>query len=142
MANIRYFQTSETVPKDCFDFTKTVKGVCIAFLSLFALLAVFALAVTYVDIPTEWIFPAAGIVFYACAFLAGVVASLGRKSHGWLTGICAGAFYGALTVLISCLIRQSAPLVFPTGVKLISCALLGCIGGIFGINFKHKKKKR
>lgn len=104
------------------------------------LLLVFALGMTAASLPlaaADWLSAAA---FCIGAFVGGFVASSIVKEKGLLTGLLCGIVLMAIAFLIGTIFSRIDTSLFLL-VKAAGSILFGMLGGILGVNRKHRRIK-
>lgn len=142
LKKIKYIKSTDNENNSEFNFKQILKGVLIsAFISI-CFLVVAAIVLTYTNISLGLAEILSSIVFYIGALLCGLIAGLGAKYNGWIHGLIAGIMYVCLILLVSISVNiKDGGFAFPFLKIIVSC-ILGCVGGITGVNVPIRKVKR
>lgn len=112
----------------------TVAGLCV----MVALLLVFGLLLSAVDVPLGVVSPAGLVIGCAGAAASGFCCSRFNREKGFFYGLlCGGVLFVAL-FLVWLLLTGQGP-TFYTAIKLFSMLICGALGGSFGVNLKRKR---
>ena len=124
------------------NFITIIKGIVISYIITIPLFLIFSFILTYSDFPEKFISPVVIVVTIISILLAGAYATKRMRSKGWLNGGVVGFIYIFVLYLFSSVISGK----FSIDKRILSMFLIGLlagsIGGIIGINLKHKANKR
>lgn len=90
--------------------------------------------------PGNLVFPVSLIATGIGGLFSGFSAARALRRRGMLMGIVAGLILYAILTLLSLWFSDAAPS-FLMLIKLAICVGAGAVGGIFGINFRMRRKK-
>lgn len=135
-------QNLKTTLNERLNIITIIKGIVFSYIITIPLFLIFAFILTYSNYPEKYVSPVVVIVTIASILLAGAFATRRMKSKGWLNGGVVGFIYMFILYLLSSVIFKN----FSIDKHIISMGIIGIlsgsIGGIIGINLKHKTKKR
>lgn len=122
-----------------FNIDMILRSVGIAYLSTIGILALFAALLTYTNLSD--IFITAGLVLTAIIsnIIAGILISKKARNRGWINGAVGGCVYVVLLYFIGAIFFGNVGIGSGTLMMLAICLFSGAIGGIIGINMKHKR---
>lgn len=105
------------------------------------LLLLFAVIITYRNIPMSYIQTIAFVCSGISVFTGGYITSKEFKNRGIVWGLITGGIFFVLSYsagILSSGNHQKFSIVF---LNLLICILAGAVGGIMGVNTKKRKKK-
>ncbi|MEG2174866.1 MAG: TIGR04086 family membrane protein [Oscillospiraceae bacterium] len=115
-----------------------LKAVTIGLLVTMAMLLLFSFMLDRKEIPFSLISPMSVFSLMAGAMAAGFMAARELRVRGMLLGALCGFLIFVVLLLASCL---SAFDMGPQAITKMSISVIsGAIGGILGVNFRHKRK--
>ncbi len=122
----------ENVQED--RYIKMLKGLAVSFIITLVGIFIFALLLTYTNIPESTI-PIVIIAISFISILIGATISTRKISkNGMINGGIIGGIYVILLYLISSIINTGFTFNIYTIIMIIAGIVAGLIGGIFGIN--------
>jgi putative membrane protein (TIGR04086 family) len=141
MAMIKYFSSNNTNDKNNISFRNVIFSVLTSYLVL--ILGIFLLAVltVYSSLSFQTANTIINIIYYFSFFLCGVISSINKKNRGWFNGLISTIVYFVL-ILVTVFSISKHEIELDIIIKLIPALIIGCVGGIFGVNKKSKKRKR
>ena len=142
MGKIKYIKVKDTTNNSKIDFKQILKGVVLATVMAIMLLIVGAAVFTYTNISMTFINTVAGVVFYVCAFISGIISSVKLKVYGWMHGILSGCVYAIILFIINILSDGTGQNLYLSLLKIIFSAVAGGTGGIIGVNLHFSQKRR
>lgn len=116
-------------------------GLLSAFIAAVLLLVLFSAVMAAKDIPSSLITPFACISISIGAFFGGMIASKSIHSHGLMMGAVNGVLFFLFLYVIGLIMRQ-VDLNTMLLLKIILSVVFGAVGGVLGVNVKHKRSKR
>lgn len=142
MKKIKYIKSNDVEIKSGFDLIQITKGVLIASIISLCLLLLAAIMLTYTDVSLLSSKLISNIIFYVGALLSGLIAGYGLKFNGWSHGLISGGLYVCIILAINLLlnfneIASSIPIL-----KIILSCVLGCSGGVLGVNIPGRRAKK
>jgi putative membrane protein (TIGR04086 family) len=124
------------------NIVRITKGILLSYIITIPLFLIFSFILTYSDFPEKYVSPIVIVVTIASILLAGAFSTRGMKSKGWLNGGLVGFIYIFVLYLFSSIVSSN----FGIDKRVLSMFMIGIlagsIGGIIGINLKHKAKKK
>ena len=105
----------------------------------FLMLLLFALVLTLQDLPTVTMTIMSTLAVGFGALVAGICSARIYGKNGLITGAFSGLILFLLVLFISFFMSDSGFSVYSL-IKLIIMLVCSSIGGVIGINFKHKRK--
>lgn len=141
MPSIHYFQNGEGGDSRPFRFKSVLFGAIFGVAVAFLLLALCAYLMLLCAMPADKAGIISKVVLFFGAFAAGIFAGRGNKSGGWLIGLLTGLLYVLILLSVGILESKVNILSFSAIPVIITCCIVGLIGGIFGINLKKNSKK-
>ena len=118
------------------NFLRVMKGLIISFLITLPCFLGFALFLTYTDFPEKYIFIAVLITTIVSVLTASAYSTKNVKSKGWINGCAVGVLYVAVLYLASSIVFMNFAVDVQVLLTVIIGAIVGCLGGIFGINLR------
>lgn len=113
-----------------------IKGLMVAYLISIPAFLLFALILTNTDFPEKYKSIAVIITTIVSLFVAGMTATKGSRSKGWLNGSVAGFIYMLVLYLLSSIIYRNFSIDRYVITMAVIGILTGAVGGIAGINVK------
>ena len=101
MEKIKYIKVKDKASNSKIDFRQILKGVVLAAVLAIVLLVIGAMVFTYTDISMTFVNSTAGVVFYVCAFIGGMIGSMKLKVYGWMHGLLSGFIYAIIIFVIN-----------------------------------------
>lgn len=125
-----------------FDIMYALKNLVITFLVSIILLFLTAVAATYVSMPDSMVRIAVIVVTGICLLFTGFRSARHGGRGGLVSGIIAGLLYVVILYCIGCAVSKDFGFTSASLSTLILGITCGGLGGIIGVNTKHKKKRR
>lgn len=113
-----------------------IKGLLVAYIVSIPAFLLFALILTNTDFPEKYKSIAVIITTIVSIFAAGMTATKGSRSKGWLNGSIAGFVYMLVLYLVSSIIYRNFTIDRYVITMAVIGVLTGAVGGIAGINVK------
>lgn len=105
-----------------------------------AALLILTLFVTYGDMSDAAVSGCITAATVISVFASGFFVSRSRPRSGWLSGLIAAAVYVLFILIIGFFVFDGISVGADTLKMLLVSAVSGVAGGIFGVNFKKKRK--
>lgn len=118
------------------NLMRVVKGLILSFLITLPCFLVFALFLTYTDFPEKYTLIAVLITTVISVLVASAYSTKNVKSKGWMNGCFVGILYVAILYLASSTVFMNFALDVQVLLTFIIGAIVGSLGGIFGINLR------
>ncbi|MDF2984585.1 MAG: putative rane protein family/integral rane protein family [Eubacterium sp.] len=118
------------------NFIRVLKGLIISFLITLPCFLGFALFLTYTDFPEKHTFIAVLITTVISVLTASAYSTKNVRSKGWMNGCAVGVLYVAILYLASSIIFMNFAVNVQVLLTVVIGAIVGCLGGIFGINLR------
>lgn len=118
------------------NLLRVVKGLILSFLITLPCFLAFALFLTYTDFPEKYTYIAVLITTVISVLVASVYSTKNVKHKGWMNGCFVGILYVAILYLASSIVFMNFALDVQVLLTVIIGAIVGCLGGIFGINLR------
>ncbi len=118
------------------NLLRVVKGLILSFLITLPCFLAFALFLTYTDFPEKYTYLTVTITTIISVLVASAYSTKNVKHKGWMNGCFVGILYVAILYLASSLVFMNFALDVQVLLTFIIGAIVGCLGGIFGINFR------
>jgi len=118
------------------NLMRVVKGLILSFLITLPCFLVFALFLTYTDFPEKYTLVAVLITTVISVLVASAYSTKNVKSKGWMNGCFVGLLYVAILYLTSSTVFMNFALDVQVLLTFIIGAIVGSLGGIFGINLR------
>ena len=115
-----------------------LSGILCAFIVSVVLLLIFSVMMTAANLPGGAITPFACVSISVGAFFGGFLSARLCGSKGLLLGAVSGLLYILILYLLGAVMRQ-ADLNAMLFLKIVLALVLGAVGGITGVNLKHRK---
>lgn len=115
---------------------RVIKGLIISFLITLPCFLVFALFLTYTDFPEKYTFIAVLITTVISVLVASAYSTKNVKSKGWMNGGAVGILYVAILYMASSLVFMNFAIDVQVLLSVVIGAIVGSLGGIFGINLR------
>ena len=135
-------QNLKTTLTERLNFITIMKGIIFSYIITIPLFLIFSFILTYSDFPEKLVSFVVIVVTIASIILAGAFSTKRMKSKGWLNGGVVGFLYMFLLYLLSSIVAKN----FSIDNRIIGMTIIGVlagsIGGIIGINLKHKTHKK
>ena len=119
-----------------FNFINTLKATGIAILLTIILLFIFSIILTYTNTPEATIPTVIIIITGISILIASQMATRNLKKNGIINGGVVGLIYILGIYLISSIITGNFGFDLQSIIMCITSILVGCLGGIIGINMK------
>lgn len=113
-----------------------IKGLVAAYIISIPAFILFALILVNTDFPDKYKTVAVIITTIVSIFVAGMTATRGSKSKGWLNGCIIGLIYMFVLYIISSIVYKNFSIDRYVITMTVIGVLTGAIGGIAGINLK------
>ncbi len=118
------------------NLIRVAKGLIISFLITLPCFFVFALFLTYTDFPEKYTSMAVLITTVISVLVASAYSTKNIKHKGWMNGCFVGLLYVTILYLASSIVDKNFMLNFSGILTFFIGAIVGCLGGIFGINMR------
>ena len=118
------------------NLMRVVKGLILSLLITLPCFLAFALFLTYSDFPEKYTYIAVLITTIISVLAASAYSTKNVKSKGWINGCFVGLLYVAILYLASSLVFMNFAVDVQVLLTFIIGAIVGCLGGIFGINLR------
>ena len=115
-----------------------LKSVGMAYLITLLIFLVLAIILTYMEFPEAMVPSAVVITTLISIMLAGTSAARRARTRGWINGGLAGLVYMIILYIISSSTIVNFRIDQYVWAMLISGILAGALGGVVGINLKHR----
>ena len=112
------------------------KGIIIAFITTFLLLFLFAILLTYTNLPESTIAPIVIITTGISILIGSSLATLKIKKNGLVNGAIIGGVYVICIYLISSILNTGFAVNTSSIIMIIIGIFAGILGGIVGVNLK------
>lgn len=142
MPSIHYFQNGDGGESRPFRFQSVLFGAIFGAAVAFLLLALCAYLMLICAMSPDKAGMISKVVLFIGAFAAGIFAGRGNKSGGWLIGLLTGLLYVLILLSVGVLESEVNILSFSAIPVILTCCIVGLVGGIFGINLKKNNKKK
>lgn len=141
MPSIQYFQNSDSI-KNGFSGKPILFGTVFSVIISLVLILVASMIMLYTGLSQQFIPVISRIILLMSAFSGGIVSGLKSNTTGWLYGGITGVIFFLLLFVLGMILGGDIKFSYIFMILCIICTVLGCIGGIFGINLKPKCKNR
>lgn len=118
------------------NLSRVLKGLILSFLITLPCFLGFALFLTYTDFPEKYTFIAVLITTVISVLTASAYSTRNVKSKGWMNGCVVGVLYVAILYLASSIVFMNFAIDVQVLLTVVIGAIVGCLGGIFGINLR------
>ncbi len=118
------------------NLLRVIKGLLLSFLITLPCFLAFALFLTYTDFPEKYTFIAVLITTVISVLTASAYSTRNVRSKGWINGCAVGVLYVAVLYLASSIIFMNFAVDVQVLLTVVIGAIVGCLGGIFGINLR------
>lgn len=118
------------------NLIRVAKGLIFSFLITLPCFFVFALFLTYTDFPEKYTSVAVLITTVISVMVASAYSTKNVKHKGWMNGCFVGLLYVAILYLASSIVDKNFMLNFSGIITFVIGAIVGCLGGILGINMR------
>ena len=106
---------------------------CIVILSLLMMLS---------DFSEEYLSPIVLVAMPLCIVFSSFLSTLGSKNSGWFNGTITGLLYGVLVLIVRFMLMGAVYIDKDCLLTMLSCALIGSIGGMAGILIGKRVEKK
>ena len=113
-------------------------GFIISIVVSFLAIIIFAVTATNIDISDEGLTVMSIISMIIGAFAGGFVSAKVLKEKGLIIGAINGLLFFFIMTLISFIVSRE-PMSSISLIKILSFTIASMLGGIFGVNIKHKR---
>jgi putative membrane protein (TIGR04086 family) len=117
-----------------------LKGILVSYIITIPVFIIFAFILSCTDFPTKYVNAVVIIVTIASIVVAGAVSTRKVKSKGWLNGGIVGFLYILILYFLGSIVFNNFRLGGNVISMLIIGVLMGAVGGIIGINLRHKSR--
>ena len=121
-------------------FTIAFAVVLRAMLITAAALILLTLFISYGNVSDEVVSSCITAATFISVFAAGFMCGRKRSRSGWLSGLVAGGIYVLFMLLSGLIIFGDFGISWDTLKMFVLSALGSVVGGIFGVNFRKKRK--
>ena len=118
------------------NLPRVLKGLILSFLITLPCFLGFALFLTYTDFPEKYTFIAVLITTVISVLTASAYSTRNVKSKGWMNGCIVGVLYVAILYMASSIVFMNFAVDVQVLLTVVIGAIVGCLGGIFGINLR------
>ena len=118
------------------NLMKVVKGLILSFLITLPCFLAFALFLTYTDFPEKYTYIAVLVTTVISVLVASAYSTKNVKRKGWMNGCFVGILYVTILYLASSIVFMNFALDVQVLLTFIIGAIVGSLGGIFGINLR------
>ncbi len=118
------------------NLPRILKGLILSFLITLPCFLGFALFLTYTDFPEKYTFIAVLITTVISVLTASAYSTRNVKSKGWMNGCIVGVLYVAILYMASSIVFMNFAIDVQVLLTVVIGAIVGCLGGIFGINLR------
>lgn len=118
------------------NLMRVIKGLIISFLITLPCFLGFALFLTNTDFPEKHTYIAVLITTVISVLVASAYSTKNVKNRGWMNGCFVGILYVAVLYLASSIIFMNFAIDVQVLLTVVIGAIVGCLGGIFGINLR------
>lgn len=118
------------------NLIRVAKGLIFSFLITLPCFFIFALFLTYTDFPEKYTSMAVLVTTVISVLVASAYSTRNVKHKGWMNGCFVGILYVAILYLASSIVDKNFMLNFSGLLTFIIGAIVGCLGGILGINMR------
>ncbi len=118
------------------NLPRVLKGLILSFLITLPCFLGFALFLTYTDFPEKYTFIAVLITTVISVLTAAAYSTRNVRSKGWMNGCIVGVLYVAILYLASSIVFMNFAIDVQVLLTVVIGAIVGCLGGIFGINLR------
>ncbi|PYG87017.1 putative membrane protein (TIGR04086 family) [Ruminiclostridium sufflavum DSM 19573] len=118
------------------NLIRVAKGIILSFLITLPCFFMFALFLTYTDFPEKYTSIAVFITTVISVLVASAYSTKNVKHKGWMNGCFVGLVYVTVLYLASSIVDKNFMLNISGLLTFCIGAIVGCIGGILGINMK------
>ncbi len=118
------------------NLIRVAKGLIFSFLITLPCFFIFALFLTYTDFPEKYTSMAVLITTVISVLVASAYSTKNVKHKGWMNGCFVGLLYVTILYLASSIVDKNFMLNFSGLLTFFIGAIVGCLGGIFGINMR------
>lgn len=124
------------------DILSVAKGILVSYIITIPCFLIFALILTNTDFPEKFITPAVVVTTIISILSAGSIVAGKLKRRGWLNGGIVGLVYMFVLYIVSGIVFRN----FSIDSYVLTMAalgiIMGCIGGIIGINLNKPSRPR
>ena len=125
-----------------YSIKSVITGVVSAYIFLIPVFVALALVYTYTPMPDSYVKPAVTVISILSILWAGFCASAKAKSKGWLHGCVSGLIYALVRIGIGFAVFGKYVPSASIAETLMVTAAIATLGGILGVNFSARRKKR
>jgi putative membrane protein (TIGR04086 family) len=118
------------------NIIRVAKGLIFSFLITLPCFFIFALFLTYTDFPEKYTSMAVLITTVISVLVASAYSTKNVKHKGWMNGCFVGLLYVTILYLASSIVDKNFMLNFSGILTFFIGAIVGCLGGILGINMR------
>ncbi|QNU65432.1 TIGR04086 family membrane protein [Ruminiclostridium herbifermentans] len=118
------------------NIIRVVKGLIFSFLITLPCFFIFALFLTYTDFPEKYTSMAVLITTVISVLVASAYSTKNVKHKGWMNGCFVGLLYVTILYVASSIVDKNFMLNFSGILTFFIGAIVGCLGGILGINMR------
>ena len=118
------------------NLIRVAKGLIFSFLITLPCFFIFALFLTYTDFPEKYTSMAVLITTVISVLVASAYSTKNIKHKGWMNGCFVGLLYVTILYLVSSIVDKNFMLNFSGLLTFFIGAIVGCLGGILGINMR------
>ncbi|MBQ6701400.1 MAG: TIGR04086 family membrane protein [Clostridia bacterium] len=124
-------------------FKNCVKGLLAAMLTSLCLIFLFGWISNSMEDPSRLLGLFGRSALYISAFIGGFVSARANMEKGLVSGLATGGIFMLVVIMLSLFLRDgSSPMGFITWVMFLFVALIGGVGGYFGVPSTKKRKKK
>lgn len=116
------------------NISNILKGYAVSIVISLIVLFIYALILTNTSIQENTIKPTIIVITGVSTLIGSSISSMKIKKQGLVNGACVGGIYVLSLYILSSIVISGFSLNLSSIIMLIVGILLGCIGGIFGVN--------
>ena len=124
-----------------FDLAFTAGNVALCYALTIALIFIASVAAVFCTLPEAAVSLIVSLITYICIGICGLRAARHSGANGLLSGALSGLIYVVLLYIAGCLAFGELNLTLSTAINVFTCILCGAVGGVIGINTRHKKRR-
>ena len=121
------------------NFIKIIKGTAISVILSLVLLMVLSVLLSYTNLSENIIVPTVIAITSLSILVGSLFSALKIKKQGIVNGAIVGGIYIVILYILSSVISQNFNLSSNSAILIILGVMAGSIGGIIGVNIRHKK---
>lgn len=119
----------------------TARNIALCYALTVALIFLASVAAVLCTLPEAATRLIVGLITYICVVICGFRAARHSGANGLISGALAGFVYILFLYLAGCIVFGEVSFSTSAAANAVTCILCGAVGGVIGINTRHRKRR-